>query len=192
MAVKFFDGEIHSIDPIIRELKSALTAAMSCNNVCRIHGVTAKNGRLCILMQRFEKSLEDLVQQDYAYEGNGMPLAKALPVLLLAARGLQQLHDHARLAHLDIKPDNLLVNDGGSEVGWSLQKTSTFTRSNVSGLTVRYGSPEHFDYENVPSFPADTWAFGLTIAYTLTGSVASFYPDNVTDVNVSKPCACAC
>ncbi|MEM9465697.1 MAG: PASTA domain-containing protein [Actinomycetota bacterium] len=106
--------------------------------------------------------------------GHRLTPSQALLVGLEAARGLDYAHGQ-ELVHRDVKPANLLFDDGGrlriadfglaraiAEAGWTEE-------GSLVG-TARYAAPEQARGERVGP-PADVYALALTINETVTGEV---------------------
>ncbi|BFU22493.1 protein tyrosine kinase domain-containing protein [Entamoeba histolytica] len=97
-----------------------------------------------------------------------LPYKLKVKMLFDTARGMQFLHEN-RIMHLDLKPDNLLVNSLCSESPCCIKitdfGTSRFTKSSYSnedkGLgTPIYAAPEC--YNDKYSFASDVYAYGVT------------------------------
>ncbi|KAL7721320.1 Serine-threonine protein kinase [Entamoeba marina] len=95
-----------------------------------------------------------------------LPYKLKLKMLFDTARGMSFLHEN-RILHLDLKPDNLLVNSLYSDSACCVKitdfGTSRFTqKSNLDkGLgTPIYVAPEA--YNDVYSFESDVYSFGIT------------------------------
>lgn len=92
------------------------------------------------------------------------------------ASGLSYLHNRD-IIHQDIKPDNVLINEGQYliiDFGISAKSRNTLRQSengNNGCGTTWYMSAESFD-NNMPSvFARDIWAFGATLYELMTGDV---------------------
>lgn len=94
------------------------------------------------------------------------------------ASGLAYLHERA-IIHQDIKPDNILIDDGGNYVitdfGISVQTRETMRKSMASGAnasgTRAYMGPERFSKNPKPIPASDIWSLGATVYELLTGRV---------------------
>ena len=78
--------------------------------------------------------------------GQGFSEDKAFKAALQLAKGVQQLHD-VRILHLDIKPQNVLVNQHGdvavSDFGISQQMQHTLTHFTAPTSMAMLGSPNY-------------------------------------------------
>lgn len=95
------------------------------------------------------------------------------------ADGLHHLHARCGLLHLDLKPENVLLDDKGSfllsDFGLTealpspseLQKKYSISQSPLAG-TVAYMSPEHFTTRKL-SEKSDMFSFGIIMYELLTG-----------------------
>lgn len=92
------------------------------------------------------------------------------------ALGLKYLHNKG-IIHKDIKPDNVLINDGQyliTDFGISAKSRSTLRQTNDGnngGGTTWYMSVESFDNEKPSVYARDIWAFGATLFELMTGDV---------------------
>jgi serine/threonine protein kinase len=122
-------------------------------------------------------SLEDRLAR--APCGSGSPLTAAERILILSdvARGLAYLHSELKVAHLDVKSGNVLLDRGlvGRIGDFGVCKaikdnhgaTATHLHTeNVAGTLV-YMAPEYKNGE--ASVKVDTFAFGLVVIEALTG-----------------------
>jgi len=101
---------------------------------------------------------------------NNLTLRSKMDLLFQVASGLAFLHGR-QIVHGDIKPGNILINDGGqaalTDFGLSIVlEMSGFTTKNTPG-TLRYMAPELLAEQNTsaairPTATTDIWAFGIT------------------------------
>jgi serine/threonine protein kinase len=105
-----------------------------------------------------------------------------LKILLDAAERLQYLHEE-RIAHMDIKPENVLVhldNDGRidghaklADFGVSRNNRDTASLSQytvAAGSTLLYLAPEFMINNAKARFVCDVWSFGVLMCYLLLPS----------------------
>lgn len=97
-------------------------------------------------------------------------------VLYQIAGGLNYLHTQARpVLHLDIKPDNILIDYSGdyrlADFGISSRTRSSLLRaSNQKGETLAYSTPERALNKRVGTY-SDIFSLGITIFELCTGDV---------------------
>jgi serine/threonine-protein kinase len=115
----------------------------------------------------------------------GMPLREAFARLDPAARALAVAHEE-KIAHRDIKPDNLFcITPGGKRtikildfgiaklLGDAASPTSDTAVEAPSMFTPRYAAPEQFDKKRGASGPwTDVFAFALVLVELTTGQTA--------------------
>ena len=138
----------------------------------------AANTSPCLVYALMEGgSLEDRLARPSL--GSGSPLTAAERILILSdvARGLAYLHSELKVAHLDVKSGNVLLDRGlvGRIGDFGVCKaikdnhgaTATHLHTeNVAGTLV-YMAPEYKNGE--ASVKVDTFAFGLVVIEALTG-----------------------
>jgi hypothetical protein len=168
-AIKFVYGAMDQ-DRATRELKS----------LNRIKGVQHPflltlerfefvDGRLVIVTELADGSLEDEFAQRRARGSCGIPREQLLSSLSDAADALDHLHQRHGLLHLDVKPGNLLVLGGHVKVAdfGLLKDLKELECSIVGGLTPVYAPPELFDGR--PSLHSDQYSLAVMYQEMLTG-----------------------
>jgi serine/threonine-protein kinase len=142
-------------------------------NIVKFGGVVKGAPRPTYEMELFEgTTLEELIARRQK-----LPVAEAAKVLLQIAEALSTIHVQG-YAHLDIRPDNVLVSDKleARLIDFSIcreTKQSIFGRL-VGGEykpqgTVTYLSPEQIQAQD-PGAKADVYALGLCLFEALTGA----------------------
>ncbi len=105
-----------------------------------------------------------------------LPEEEVAKVLYQIAGGLNYLHTQARsVLHLDIKPDNILIDYSGdyrlADFGISSRTRSSLLRaSNQKGETLAYSTPERALSKKVGPF-SDIFSLGITLYELCTGDV---------------------
>ena len=128
------------------------------------------DGRLVILTELADMSLEQRAQQCRAQGLPGIPRDELLRYLADAAEALDYLAQRHSLQHLDIKPANLLVAGDHVKVadfGLVKELASRTQNSMVAGMTPTYSSPEMFD--DAPSPHSDQYSLAIVYQVLLTG-----------------------
>ena len=108
------------------------------------------------------------------------------------AKGLAYLHSQD-IIHHDIKPDNILRDEGGvfviTDFGISTKMRSTLRRnskreiSNSIGGALPYMGPETFSDDPTAVKATDIWAFGATLFEIITGELPFFGQGGVMLMN---------
>jgi len=103
--------------------------------------------------------------------------------------GLEYIH-YQQFLHMDLKPDNLLINEAGdikiADFGQSMAFESSDKIKREYG-TPAYSAPESFDGNEYPGKKADIWALGITIWTFLFGETP-FKGNNLNEIskNIKK------
>ena len=111
--------------------------------------------------------------------GGRVPLPSALHIAVGALEGLAAAHD-AGFVHRDIKPDNVLLAEGGAARLADFGLAKSFQQAGLSGMTATgtvAGTFEFMPREQLTSYrqarpTTDVWSMAATIYYLLTGQFA--------------------
>jgi serine/threonine protein kinase len=128
------------------------------------------DGRLLILTELADLSLEQRAQQCRTQGLSGIPRDELLRYMTDAADALDYLAEKHGLQHLDIKPANLLISGDHVKVadfGLVKELASRTQNSMVAGMTPTYSSPEMFD--DAPSAQSDQYSLAIVYQEMLTG-----------------------
>ena len=150
-----------------RELKAHDVAQRSADRVCRLFGICDKDGRTCLVMKRYARSLADWLAAG--------PLAGAAVrrVGTALCRTLAQLHD-AGIVVQDIKPANVLLDEHDepvfSDFGIAsvVERTTQGVRPTSVKGTFNYMAPESFE-ASLYGKEVDIWSMGCLIVEMATG-----------------------
>ncbi|KAM0920916.1 hypothetical protein ACQ4PT_007159 [Festuca glaucescens] len=168
------------------EHDEALRRARGSPHVVRCHAVLRgdRGEPACLLELMDAGSLDAILRR----RGRGLPEPALAEVAARCVAGLAHLHSRG-VAHLDLKPDNLLANArGDAKIGdFSVSRIFSFSpgdrerfRLSIAVGTTAYMSPERFA-PNAQAEPrgacaADIWSLGLTVLELFLGHRA-FLPD---------------
>jgi tetratricopeptide (TPR) repeat protein len=160
----------------IREAKVA--AKVNHPNIVSIYDVSASMGRARIVMEYVQgASLSRRIKE----KGKLAP-REALNVFAQACSALNAIHK-AGIVHRDIKPDNLLIAQGGlvklTDFGLAKAESSRITATNVVMGTPSFMSPEQARGEDVDA-RSDIYSMGLVLHQMLTGT-AFFSKANIME-----------
>ncbi len=126
--------------------------------------------RLIVVTELADSSLDKRFQQCVAGGGRGIPRDELLSYLRDAADALDFMTLHHGMQHLDIKPENLMIQGNHIKVGdFGLAKhiSQTGSASLVRGFTPLYSPPELF--EGQPSRTSDQYSLAIVYQIMLTG-----------------------
>ena len=148
--------------------------------LCKLHhpgivsvsDVFEENGTAYFVMDYIEgKSLSEIV-----HARGALPEKQALDYIRQAGEALQYVHEHNRL-HLDIKPDNLMLDANGQVVLIDFGASKQYDEENgentstLIGKTPGYAPLEQMGNDVVRFMPAtDVYALGATLYKLLTGT----------------------
>lgn len=131
------------------------------------------DGRLVIAMDHVRgRTLRAVLD-----ESGRLPLARALEITTAICGALDYVHtfsvdDSSGLAHLDLKPGNVLIQDDGAvkitDFGLAQMLQGDATGNPLVAGSPSYMAPEQFDGNAVRQ--SDLWAVGVLLCEMLTGS----------------------
>jgi len=159
-----------------KELKTLAHASLHCSGVCRLLGITVKEGRKLLIMKRYQGSL---AQRAAAQPGGVMDVDNAIRFTLQMAQSVTELHA-ARILLADLKPENILLDEYDRiaicDFGLSHHIQSSISAicpSKSSGAgTPNYMAPEQYDpdeFGGCITYKADIWAAGCVLLFLVTG-----------------------
>ncbi len=150
-------------------LEARLQARVEHPNVVKVHEVGILGGRPCIVLQLVEgKTLAGLAPL--------LPVKERVELVRQAAAGLHAAHQQG-LVHRDVKPDNVLVDEGGggtrsalmSDFGLARAEEAGLSRSGLAPGTLDYMSPEQIAGPGPADLRSDVYALGATLYAVLAG-----------------------
>jgi serine/threonine-protein kinase len=168
VAVKFVRGP----DPQEAErllLEARLQARVDHPHVVRVHEVGSLEGRPCIVFQLVEgRTLADVAVE--------LPTDARVELVRQAALGVHAAHLQG-LIHRDVKPGNVLVEEGEggrrtalvTDFGLARADEGGLTRSGMLAGTLDFMSPEQVLGTGPVDFRADVYALGATLYAVVAG-----------------------
>lgn len=134
-----------------------------------VERVEVVDGRVVIVTELADRSLEDRFKEAVASGQKGIPRDELIGYLRDAADALDFMSEQHDLQHLDVKPDNLLLQGSHAKVGdFGLTKSlSAAGHSLVNGFTPLYAPPELFDGR--PERGSDQYSLAILYQTMLTG-----------------------
>ncbi|XP_072984239.1 E3 ubiquitin-protein ligase KEG [Typha latifolia] len=193
------------LDSLQSQLERLRRASMWCRNVCTFHGAIRMDGYLCLVMDKYEGSIQSEMQQN---KGR-LTLEQILRYGADIARGVAELHA-AGIVCMSLKPSNLLLDanchavvaDYGlpailkkaicRKIPDDCSSSGTHSCMDCTLLSPNYTAPEaweplkkslnlFWDDANVISPKSDAWSFGCTLVEMCTGSVpwAGLTPEEI-------------
>eukprot|EP00899_Mesostigma_viride_P007656 jgi/Mesvir1/16892/Mv15769-RA.1 len=195
VAVKMLPLPVLSQDASVafrREVKVLQRGSNFCHNVCRFLGVTKLENHLCIVMFKYEQSLDDAIKAEREnFAKQGVPVVSRkdqspntcipYPRLLLLAQdvclAMADLHRQHIIVQ-DLKPGNVLIDAYGRAVvadfgiSHAVEHTLSARKATSIAGSVNYMAPEQHDPDETASgvtTQADAWAFGCLLMAMATG-----------------------
>lgn len=134
-----------------------------------IERVEVADGRVIVVSELADRSLEDRFREAVTTGQRGIPRDELIGYLRDAADALDFMSEQHGLQHLDIKPENLLLQGNHAKVGdFGLTKSlAAAGHSMVSGFTPLYAPPELFDGR--PDRGSDQYSLAIVYQMMLTG-----------------------
>lgn len=167
-AVKFVYG-YHDENRAQRELK-ALDRIKHIRHpfLLSLERIDVVDGRLVVITELAERCLKARFTECRQQRLSGIPRDELLQYVRETADALDFIADQHGLAHLDIKPENLLLVGGHAKVAdFGLVKELQATnQSLMESLTPRYAAPELFDGR--PGRASDQYALAIVYQEMLT------------------------
>jgi serine/threonine-protein kinase len=150
-------------------LEARLQARVEHPHVVKVHEVGTLGGRPCVVLQLVEGRTLARLAAD-------LPIADRVELLRQAALGLHAAHQEG-LVHRDVKPDNVLVEEGRggvrtafmSDFGLARAEEGGLSRGTLPGGTLDFMSPEQLVGQGPVDRRSDVYALGATLYAVLAG-----------------------
>ncbi|KAI6030719.1 kinase-like domain-containing protein [Pisolithus orientalis] len=158
-------GDESNIDHIVREID--IWRKLQHKNIVPVFGVVTKIDFAVSIVSEW-------MEQGNAFDYVQNETIDPRPLLLDIARGLEYLHDYAKILHGDLRSKNVLISKDGrallTDYGISPLIDSSFSMTAAAPIrpTVRWLSPEQIDSFGEVTREADVWAFGMTVLELFT------------------------
>ncbi len=149
------------------QLEARLAASLSHPNVVGVYDVGQDGSSYFIVMELVDgQSLKERIEK-----GGPLPVAEAVRIALEVCAALSAAHAH-NLIHRDIKPQNILLTEGGqvkvADFGIARRtSSSTMTQTGTVLGSVHYLAPEQATGQEAGP-RADLYALGVTLFEMLT------------------------
>jgi serine/threonine-protein kinase len=144
-------------------------------NIVGFHGMDSSGGTLYCIMEFVRgESLSSRIERVCRLEGGHLDIDVVESVLVQIGEALEHAHGK-NVLHRDIKPDNILLEEGGRSVltDFGLAEVKdmfSVTRAGQMLGTIAYFAPEQMRGEKACE-RTDVYQFGLTLYEALTGKL---------------------
>lgn len=155
------DMELKSLERI-RELRHPF--------LLNIERIEIDRDRVVIVTELADRNLEDRFREMQRDKKPGIPRDELLRYLREAADALDFIYDQQQLQHLDIKPENLMLQGEHIKIGdfGLIKRVNQTSASMVGGFTPLYAPPEVF--EGTPGSASDQYSLAIVYQVMLTGT----------------------
>jgi serine/threonine protein kinase len=168
---------------MMEEVERELCVTRACRHphVVQVIGLMVGPGRIGIVMELCDTSLAKRIQERSA----AINWAETVRLLMDGTAGLGFIHKQKKTTHGDLKPDNLLIQEGRLKVAdFGLATVRDSVRQTIKSLTGEvsrkgttcYMAPEKMLGRVADQPSADVWSFGCVIANVATGR-SPFFED---------------
>jgi serine/threonine protein kinase len=159
-------------------LEAQATARLEHPKIVRAYDINNEGDNHYIVMEYVRgRDLHTMIKED-----GPLPYAQAAKYIAQAANALQHAHENG-LIHRDVKPGNLLIDDGGIvkilDLGLAL-----FSDDDRASLTIAYLAPEQAVNSHEVDARVDVYGLGCSLYYALTGHAP--FPDGSLAQRIAK------
>ena len=159
-------GDPAFLERFRKEARAA--ASLSHPNVVTVHDVGEDDGRHYIVMELVEgDDLKAIIRRQAP-----LPLERGLDLAIQICKGVGYAH-RAGFVHCDVKPQNVLVTQGGRAMVADFGIARVITEVTMSRSDLNWGTPHYFSPEQAAGEPAtpasDVYAIGVILFEMLTG-----------------------
>ncbi|KAJ0091535.1 hypothetical protein Patl1_12483 [Pistacia atlantica] len=159
---------------LLDKLDYLFSKCQGVEGVCCLQGISAMNGKICLVMKFYEGSVGDRTAR---LKGGKLSLSNAFRYIINLAQGILELHSKEILI-LNLKPFNFLLNEYNQAVVGDVGIAYILLGIPLpsSDLARRIGTPNYMAPEQWQpevrgpiSFETDSWGFACSIVEMLTG-----------------------
>eukprot|EP01018_Ginkgo_biloba_P036080 Gb_12757 [translate_table: standard] len=162
------------MQPFVTKFEGIFSKCQGSQGVCWPHGISVKNGKICIVMKFYEGSVGDKMAH---LKGDRLPLSDVLRYGIDVAQGVMKLHSQGILV-LNLKPFNFLLDEHDQAIvgDFGIPMLLLGMPLPSSDLALRLGTPNYMapeqwgaDVRGPVSYETDSWGFGCSILEMFTG-----------------------
>jgi len=170
VAIKVFHSELAKDASITQRFldEGKMSGSLSHKNILQIFDTSESNGRYFIIMEYVQGGT---LKEQMSKTKKGLDKLEAISIALHLADALSYAHKKG-IIHRDIKPDNVLLREGGSPVisdfgiAKDLSSDTKLTQTGMFIGTPRYTSPEQFSGNATAQ--SDLYSLGILFFEMLT------------------------
>lgn len=168
-AVKTFEGQDQAT--VVNELSNWILLHHPA--ILPLIKISRLNFRIAALMEMRNGTLQDILEK------GALTWSQTQIVLIQVCEALRYAHERHELAHLDIKPSNILINKFPNQVqvsDWGISRL--MHKGKIGGPdagTLRYIAPERLQGKSTSGVAADIFAIGMIAIYSICGMLPYLY-----------------
>jgi serine/threonine protein kinase len=142
----------------------------------RFYSVHRQNREGYIIMKLYNEDFANYLARRNAL--NALEESSLRSTFRSICKGLKILHDN-KIAHLDLKPENIFMKGNKPFIGdfgtmFIQEKLNSLAPVSSFHGTLAYAPPEVRNHKHFDPFAADIYSLGVTLFYSLTGSLPNF------------------
>lgn len=155
-----------------REAKAM--ASLNHNNIVAVYDFDVQDGMYYIVMEYVSGGTLKYALETLAESGEQLPLAQSIQLTLEIADALAYAHARS-MVHRDIKPGNIMINEGGHAVLTDFGIAKILSGPTVTATGAMIGTPAYMSPEQGLGQPgderSDLYALGVLFYQMITGKL---------------------
>lgn len=135
----------------------------TCNhpNIASIHNIESIDNSICLIFPLYLNSIIDVIRSSES-------ILSKMNYMLQLAYGIHYLHYH-NIAHLDIKPDNIMINNNTIKIIDFGNAQYFYNKNQINISTITHRAPESKIGKQNNIAKLDIWSFGIILLEVFSG-----------------------